>query len=143
MGTKLEHAKKAGTCPKCGNTWNIGESIFWDRNVKNTAGGNVTCSDESCFNVQGGKITPFIKSTPQSGFSGGFKKEFLDLTFLLPVKEEDTHLDSAARKVKQAIARADFLASELYPNLKKTSDTYGQIRSKLADQILGVFSHAK
>jgi len=142
MGTKLEHAKKAGTCPKCGNTWNIGETIFWDRNVKNTAGGNVTCSSESCFGEQGGKITPFIKSTPQSGFTG-FKKEFLDLTFILPIKEEDADLDGAAKKVKQAIARADLIVGELYPNLKKTSDTYGQIRSKLADQILQVFVHAK
>jgi len=62
MGTILEHAKRAGTCPECGNTWNVGEKIFWDRNVKNSAGGNVTCSSEECFKKFGGTITPFTKS---------------------------------------------------------------------------------
>ncbi len=142
MGTILEHAKRAGTCPECGNTWNIGEKIFWDRNVKNSAGGNVTCSSDGCFKTQGGTITPFTKSTPS--YSGGYKpytKEVKDLTFVLPDKGTNKKLDDAAITVKQAIARADALANELYPNLNKTSDTYGQIRSKLADQLLGVSSH--
>ncbi len=136
MGTKLEHAKKAGICPTCGNSWNINDTIFWDRNVKNTAGGNVTCSDESCFKTQGGTITPFIPRSPSTGFSK-FQKESLDLTFMIPTKESDPKLDKAADTVLQAIVRADGLASTLYPNLKKTSDTFGMIRSKLADQILG------
>jgi len=142
MGTILEHAKRAGTCPECGNTWNIGEKIFWDRNVKNSAGGNVTCSSDTCFKTQGGTITPFTKSTPSYG--SGFKpyqKEVKDLTFVLPDKGKNVALDTAVDTVKQAIARADALANELYPNLNKTSDTYGQIRSKLADQLLGVSSH--
>jgi len=142
MGTKLEHAKKAGTCPSCGNTWKIGETIFWDRNVKNSAGGNVTCSDEPCFNSQGGKITPFTPhSTPQS-YSSGYKKESLDLTFILPAKVENLNLDSDVGKLQQVIARADFLAGDLYPNLKKTSDTFGMIRSKLADQLIAISKKA-
>ena len=137
MGTKLEHAKKAGICPTCGNSWNINDTIFWDRNVKNSAGGNVTCSDEACFKTQGGTITPFIPRTPQSGFSTYSKKESLDLTFVIPNKVDNLKLDKASEIVLQAIVRADGLASTLYPNLKKTSDTFGMIRSKLADQILG------
>jgi len=140
MGTKLEHAKRAGTCPECGNTWKIDETIFWDRAVKNSAGGNVTCSSEVCFKTQGGTITPFTRGTPSSGYKP-YQKEYKDLTFVLPSKVENKSLDEAVNVVKQAIARADFLANELYPNLNKTSDTYGQIRSKLADQLLNVASH--
>lgn len=139
MGTTLEHAKRAGTCPECGNTWNIGEKIFWDKAVKNSAGGNVTCSSDTCFKEQGGTLTPFTKSTPSYGTGyKPYQKEYKDLTFILPEKLEIKVLDDAAVTVKQAIARADFLAGELYPNLQKTSDTYGQIRSKLADQLLNV-----
>jgi len=142
MGTILEHAKRAGTCPECGNTWNIGEKIFWDREHKNSAGGNVTCSSDECFKTQGGTITPFTKSTPSYGTSfKGYTKEVKDLTFVLPDKGTNKALDTAVDTVKQAIARADSLANELYPNLNKTSDTYGQIRSKLADQLLHVASH--
>jgi len=141
MGTILEHAKRAGTCPECGNTWNIGEKIFWDRAVKNSAGGNVTCSSDTCFKTQGGTITPFTKSTPSYGGFKPYTKEVKDLTFVLPEKGKNAALDTAVDTVKQAIARADFLANELYPNLNKTSDTYGQIRSKLADQLLHVASH--
>ena len=135
MGTKLQ-AKRAGTCPECGNSWNIGENIYWDRAVKNSAGGNMTCTSEECFKQHGGTITPFVKSnTPSTGYFNK-PRELLDLTFILPAKVDAPEVDKNVTALKQIIARADLLAGELYPNLKKTSDTYGMIRSKLADQII-------
>ena len=101
----------------------------------------MTCTSEECFKQHGGSITPFIpkSNTPSSGY---IKREFNDLTFILPAKVENKELDVAVVTVTQAIARADFLTSSLYPNLKKTSDVFGQIRSRLADQILHVLGHA-
>ena len=138
MGTKLEHAKRAGTCPECGNTWIIGDTIFWDNKAKNSAGGNVTCSSEVCFKEHGGSITPFTPRTPSSTGYKPYTRESNDLTFILPVKEKNEGLDKAAVDIKQVIARADLVVGELYPNLKKTSDTYGQIRSRIADQIIAL-----
>ena len=143
MGTKLI-AKRAGTCPECGNTWKISENIFWDRAVKNSAGGNVTCSSENCFSKQGGTLTGFTPNPSygnKGGYSKPFQKEYKDLTFMLPTKEDHKGLELAMPLVKQAMVRADILAGELYPNLLKTSDTYGQIRSNLADKLLRVVNH--
>jgi len=137
MGTKLL-AKRAGTCPECGSTWSIGENIYWDRAVKNSAGGNFCCTSEECFSKHGGTITPFTKSTTPSYGTPYKPKEYLDLTFVIPAKVDNKQLDNNKAFLLQAIARADLLASELYPNLKRTSDTFGMIRSKLADQLIAV-----
>jgi len=137
MGTQLT-AKRAGTCPECGNSWQVGEQIFWDRAVKNSAGGNVTCTSDECFKQHGGTITPFVPkgTTPSSGKS--WSKPQLDLTFVIPAKVEDPELDKTVIALMQIIARADLAAGALYPNLTKTSDTFGMIRSKLADQLIAV-----
>jgi len=138
MGTKLS-AKRAGTCPECGSSWNIGEDIYWDRAVKNSAGGNFCCTSNECFSKHGGTITPFTprSSTPSSGFKYP-PRESLDLTFVIPAKVDNKQIDHTKNHLLQVIARADLLASELYPNLKRTSDTFGMIRSKLADQLIAV-----
>jgi len=138
MGTKLQ-AKRAGTCPECGNSWKIGEDIYWDRAVKNSAGGNFCCTSEGCFTSHGGTITPFTPrgTTPSSGYSKPYR-ESLDLTFVIPAKVDNKQIDNNKDFLLQVIARADLLASELYPNLKRTSDTFGMIRSKLADQLIAV-----
>ena len=141
MGTQLT-AKRAGTCPECGNSWQVGEQIFWDRAVKNSAGGNVTCTSNECFKQHGGTITPFTPkgTTPSSGNT--WSKPKLDLTFVIPAKDGFPEIDSHALHLKQVIARADLLAGELYPNLTKTSDTFGMIRSKLADQLISIGNKA-
>ncbi len=138
MGTKLS-AKRAGTCPECGSSWNIGEDIYWDRAVKNSAGGNFCCSSNECFTKNGGTITPFTPKARTPSYASPYKaKEFLDLTFVIPAKVDNKQIDNNKTHLLQVIARADLLASELYPNLKKTSDTFGMIRSKLADQLIAV-----
>ena len=137
MGTKLS-AKRAGTCPECGSSWNVGEDIYWDRAVKNSAGGNFCCSSNECFTKHGGTITPFTKSTTPSYAKPFVPRESLDLTFVIPAKVDNKQIDTSKDTLLQYIARADLLASELYPNLKRTSDTFGMIRSKLADQLIAV-----
>jgi len=138
MGTKLQ-AKRAGTCPECGSSWNIGEDIYWDRAVKNSAGGNFCCTSNECFTKHGGTITPFTPKASTPSYGTTYKsKEFLDLTFVIPAKVDNKQIDHTKDHLLQVIARADMLASELYPNLKRTSDTFGMIRSKLADQLIAV-----
>ena len=133
MGTELI-AKKAGTCPECKNSWKPGESIFWDNQVKNTAGFNVTCLDKKCFSEQGGQLTP------KSGF--GFKKGFsntpkVDVTLIVPDVEVPSYVRNAATALKGFIKQADELVEELY-KLPANDQTRGQIRSKFVDQLIAI-----
>lgn len=143
MGKQLL-AKRAGTCPECSKPWKTQENIYWDSNVKNTAGFNVTCSDQKCFEKQGGKLTPPTFKprynntfTPRTSF-----REREDVTAVLPENyESSTEIDKAASEVLRIITKADKIASDMYPNLPHNTNTYGQIRSKLTDQIIAVYTH--
>ena len=52
MGKKLE-ANYNSSCKVCGETWNKGEEICWDK----VAGKTVTCTDIDCFSHQGGSLS--------------------------------------------------------------------------------------
>jgi hypothetical protein len=144
MGTQLI-AKRAGTCPKCSKAWNVSESIYWDGKQKNQAGFSVTCTDQKCFESQNGTITP--KSSSGFGnttYPSRYQREQLDVTAKLPVGyESNKEIDSAAAVVLRVITKADKIASDMYPNLKHDTNTYGQIRSKITDQILSVHNHTE
>jgi len=144
MGTQLI-AKRAGTCPKCNKAWNVSESIFWDGKQKNTSGFSVTCTDQKCFESQNGTITPkgpgFGSTIYPSRYS---QREQLDVTAMLPVGyESNKEIDASAAVVLRVITKADKIVSNMYPNLKHDTNTYGQIRSKMTDQILSVLNHAE
>ena len=135
MGTKLT-TKRAGTCPECKKSWNIGDEAFWDNSVKNSAGFSVICIDQDCFKEQGGKLTPRGEGgfTPHTGFS---KRTYVDVTLKVPeVKVTDT-VRSAAAKLKEYIVQADELVEELY-SLPANDQTRGQIRSKFIDQLIAI-----
>ena len=144
MGTQLI-AKRAGTCPKCKKAWNVSESIFWDGKQKNEAGFSVTCTDQQCFESQNGVITPkstgFAPQYPSRGFS---PREQIDVTAVLPVGyESNKEVDHASSVVLRIITKANKIVSDMYPNLKHDTNTYGQIRSKMTDQILSVYNHSE
>lgn len=130
MGTKLT-TKRAGTCPECKKSWNIGEEAYWDNSVKNSAGFSVICIDQECFNEQGGKLTP-----RSEGFKSGFsKRPFVDVTLKVPEVKVSDGVRTSAAKLKEYIVQADELVEELY-TLPTNDQTRGQIRSKFVDQLI-------
>jgi len=136
MGTKLT-AKRAGTCPECKKTWNIGEEAYWDSSVKNSAGFSVICIDEDCFKEQGGKLTPKPSGGFSSGFKRGFSKPQVDVTLKVPEIEISDSVRNDAQTLKEYIRQADELVEELY-NLPAGDQTRGQIRSKFVDQLIAI-----
>ncbi len=143
MGTQLI-AKRAGTCPKCSKAWNVNESIYWDGKQKNQAGFSVTCTDQKCFESQNGVITPKSSGFASTYNPSRYQREQLDVTAKLPVGyESNKEIDSAAAVVLRVITKADKIASDMYPNLAHNTNTFGQIRSKITDQILSVHNHTE
>lgn len=145
MGTQIL-AKRAGTCPACNNAWKTNENIYWDSKVKNSSGFSVTCTDQKCFSSQGGTITPrnFQPSYKSTYPSRNSYREREDVTATLPDDyESNPDIDKAANTVLRVITKADKIASDMYPNLQHNTNTFGQIRSKLADQILAVYNNTE
>ena len=125
MGSKIT-AKYAGMCKICGSDWAVGNPIFYQKEPK------AICVDEGCYNAQGGNLT----KTFQSSFnqSSSYKKE--NLKFVLPDIEVSDGVKACAEMVQQVIVVAHHLTISMHPELDTESNTFGQIRSKLADQIL-------
>jgi len=125
MGSKIT-AKYAGMCKICGSDWAVGNPIFYQKEPK------AICVDEGCYNEQGGNLT----KTFQSSFnqSSSYKKE--NLKFVLPDIEVSDGVKACAEMVQQVIVVAHHLTISMHPELDTESNTFGQIRSKLADQIL-------
>lgn len=133
MGTQLT-AKRSGTCPECGNSWRPNDTIFWDGKVKNQHGLSVVCTDPSCFKEQGGTLTASFRS--KSTFKPVSKYDRpIRANIPTDVKvDEDTQ--KAYIKLQEVLVAANKLAHELYPDESDDSQQFGQIRSKLADQLI-------
>jgi hypothetical protein len=116
MGTKIT-GKYAGNCKICGSDWKVGEQIFYQKDPK------AICVDKECFEEQGGKFTPYSKTPiitklPDVEVSDDVKKitEYWDQFFLV-----------AHHKTKA-----------IYPQEDVNGDRFGQIRSKMMDQFMGL-----
>ena len=79
-----------------------------------------------------------MTKTFQSSFnqSTTYKRE--DIKFVLPDVEIPDGIKSCAEVLQQTIVVAHHLAISMYPELNTESQTFGQIRSKLADQLLDI-----
>ena len=101
MGKKLS-ANYNSSCKVCGESWDKGEEICWDK----VAGKTVTCTDVDCFSHQGGSLS----------FA---KKAFGDPTNIIITRvpevrvEEDTHIIGGLWK--QYFVEAHNLTKEVYP----------------------------
>ena len=128
MGSKIT-AKYAGACKICGSDWRVGDQIFYSKTPK------AICLEEECFSEQGGSLTKSIQSsfTPTQ-----YKKE--NLKFIVPDVEVPDGIKACAEMVQQTIVVAHHLAISMHPELDTESNTFGQIRSKLVDQILTICS---
>jgi hypothetical protein len=117
MGSKIS-AKFVGGCKTCGNEWRVGEQLFYQKNPK------AICSDEQCFKSQGGAVKEFV-----------VHKDDVIVTKLPDVEVSDS-VKQVAEILQQFIVVAHHLTKSMYPDLDINTHTFGQIRSKMIDQLL-------
>jgi hypothetical protein len=128
MGIKMV-AKYRGDCKVCGSEWKVGEQIYYQKDPK------VICTDEPCYSEQGGSIT---KSFQSSFTKPSQSYQRPKIKFVVPDVEVPDGVKACAEMLQQTIVVAHHLAISMYPDLDTEDQTFGQIRSKLADQILAV-----
>ena len=124
MGKKLE-ANYNSSCKVCGETWNKGEEICWDK----VAGKTVTCTDIDCFSHQGGSLS----------FT---KKAFGDPTNIIITKVPEVRVDEDTNIIgglwKQYFVKAHHLTKEVYPQEDVNSDRFGMIRQTVLNQLVAM-----
>ena len=65
MGS-IMNAKYKGTCQYCDSEWKVGDKIYYQKTPK------AICSEERCFNEQGGKVSEW---KPQDKKTGSFNTQ--------------------------------------------------------------------
>lgn len=118
MGSKIK-AKFDGGCKLCGNFWSVGDDIFYQKNPK------AICITEECFKQQGGSVREYVVN----------KKDDVIITKIPEVPVGDS-VKQVAEVLQQYIIVAHHLTKSLYPELDVNTHTFGQIRSKIIDQLL-------
>ena len=131
MGTKIQ-AKYNGQCKICGDEWNVGESIFYQKDPK------AICGDKQYFEEQGGTFTPFKSQTT---FSGGFNK--VPIITKLPDVEISDEVKKITEYWDQFFLVAHHKTKAVYPQEDVNSDRFGQIRSKMMDQLMALIRMVK
>jgi|TARA_R110002012_G_scaffold321953_2_gene552754 hypothetical protein len=121
MGTKIK-AKYDGSCKICGSIWNIGDNLYYQKTPR------ATCSDEECFKKQGGTISQY------SGASAARSNDVI-ITKIPDIEVGDS-TKQVAEVLQQYIVVAHHLTKSLYPELDVNTHVFGQIRSKIIDQLL-------
>tara|TARA_R110002020_G_scaffold1019_9_gene5222 strand:- start:8308 stop:8688 length:381 start_codon:yes stop_codon:yes gene_type:complete len=118
MGSKIK-AKYDGACKFCGEDWVVGDDLYYQKNPK------AICSEESCFNQQGGKVSTF-----------SFNKNTDVIVTRIPDIEVGDSVKQVAEILQQYVVVAHHLTKNMYPELDVNTHTFGQIRSKIIDQLL-------
>jgi hypothetical protein len=95
-------------------------SIFYQKNPK------AICADEKCFNQQGGTI---------SSFGSYARKDDVIITKIPDVEVSDS-VKQIAEVLQQFVVVAHHLTKSMYPELDVNTHVFGQIRSKMIDQLL-------
>ena len=122
MGTKIS-AKYDGMCKNCGEEWKVRDEIYYQKTPK------AICSDYDCFKDQGGNLDS--KSTAKSSNYTSFRQEVI-ITKIPDVTASDEYMVVAHHRAK-----------DLYPEQDVNTHVFGQIRSKIIDQLLFITSIIK
>jgi len=117
-------ARFKGTCKHCGNTWNVDEQIHYSKEPK------AVCTSEECFNTQ--------KSNAPAGRESSYTKT---INTVRPDVDVPSYMTEAMEKVVQGLACSHDIVKVLYPDLDANTHTFGQIRSKLVDQLFTALNH--
>ncbi len=117
MGGKIT-AKYDGACKFCGEEWVVGDDLYYQKNPK------AICSDETCFKQQGGTVRAFAFN----------KKDDVIVTKIPDIDVGDS-VKQVAEILQQYVVVAHHLTKSMYPELDVNTHTFGQIRSKIIDQL--------
>ena len=124
MGKKLS-ANYNSSCKVCGESWDKGEEICWDK----VAGKTVTCTDVDCFSHQGGSLS----------FA---KKAFGDPTNIIISRVPEVRVEEDTKTIgglwKQYFVEAHNLTKEVYPQEDVSSDRFGMIRQTVLNQLVAM-----
>ena len=124
MGKKLEANYNSG-CKVCGEKWDKGEEICWDKINGNT----ITCTDIDCFSQQGGSLS----------FA---KKAFGNPANIIITNVPDVRVDEDTNIIgglwKQYFVKAHHLTKEVYPQEDVNSDRFGMIRQTVLNQLVAM-----
>ena len=114
-------AKYSGQCKECGSTWRVGDDLYYQKTPK------ALCTDHECFTQQGGS----------AGFQTSFQRKDRDtIVVKLPDVVASDSVKTLAELHQQFFITAHHLALSYYPEEDITGDRFGQIRSKIIDQLL-------
>ena len=122
-------AKYKGTCQYCDSDWKVGDKIYYQKTPK------AICVGETCFNEQGGKISEW---KPQGKTTSFNTQSDSNLKIELPDVPVSDGVKQCAEMVLQCLVTAHHMTKSLYPKLEEDTHTFGQIRSKITDQLLSV-----
>jgi ribosome-binding protein aMBF1 (putative translation factor) len=116
-------AKFAGNCKLCGSSWEKEEDIHYNKDPR------AVCIKEDCYWQQrkAGKGSGNVASKPTFEIKN-------------PEVEVQPDVKQSGEIVLQAITLAHDMATQLNVGIETDSHTFGQIRSKLTDQILFALS---
>ena len=133
MGTQIK-AKYDGMCKLCGEEWSVGESIFYQKEPK------AICRAKDCFEGQGGEFTPF--KAGQKTLTGGYYGKTPIIT-KLPDVEVSTEVKKITEYWGQFFLVAHHKTKAVYPDEDVNGDRFGQIRSKMMDQLMSLIQMVK
>ena len=129
MGTKIK-AKFDGGCRTCGEEWKVDDDIYYQKTPK------AICIEERCFSEQGGKVSEW---KPKTGGSSNYNTQSdANLKMDIPDVPVSDGVKQCAEMVLQCLVTAHHMTKSLYPKLDEETHTFGQIRSKITDQLLSV-----
>ena len=129
MGTKIK-AKFVGGCKSCGEEWNVGDDIYYQKDPK------AICSSKECFEDQGGKFTPYKSQSTLSTFRQPIITKLPDVEVSDEVKKITEYWD-------QFFVVAHHKTKAVYPDEDVNGDRFGQIRSKMMDQLMSLIQMIK
>lgn len=124
MGSMIK-AKFRGDCKICGSTWSVGDDLYYQKTPK------AICGNKECFTEQGGSISTYQQST--------FKNSDRD-TIITKVPDVDVSdsVKQMADNWMQYFVTAHHMAKAIYPEQDVNTHVFGQIRSKIIDQLLEI-----
>ena len=124
MGTKIS-AKYDGMCKLCGEEWRVSDEIYYQKQPK------AICSDYDCFQKQGGNLDKL--QSKQNSFTS-FKDQVI--VSKLPDATASDNVKKVADVWDEYLVTAHHRTKDLYPEQDVNTHVFGQIRSKIIDQLL-------
>ena len=121
MGSIIK-AKFRGDCKICGSTWEVGDDLYYQKNPK------AICGNKECYTEQGGTVSTYQQSSFKNNDRDTIISKVPDVTVSDSVKQ-------LADDGMQYFVTAHHMAKSIYPEQDVNSHVFGQIRSKILDQL--------